>query len=71
MTFDDNWEKARGVVCPKCHQESFRIRLIDGVCISCALRQDDKDVRDREKKQKFLRFLLAHNARVARNTRGA
>ena len=65
-TETSEWERAKGVVCPQCHREVFRVRLQDGVCIPCAYRQDDKYVRDREKRARFLRFMKRHNAKIGK-----
>lgn len=30
----DDWDKSRGVICPRCNNET--LRLIDGVCLQCS-----------------------------------
>ena len=62
----EEFAKASGVVCPRCQREVFRVRPQDGMCIACAYRQDDKDVRDREKRARFLRFMKKHNAKIGK-----
>ena len=58
----EDWERAGGVICPKCKQETFRI--FEGVCLKCLHAKEDKYWRDAEKHTKFLKFRKAHNARI-------
>lgn len=54
----ENWEKGRGVECPKCRQET--LRLIDGVCPNCNRESDrvrDESIEDREMRRYYRREL--------------
>jgi cytochrome c551/c552 len=65
-----NWDLAEGDPCSRCHKPS--LRLIDAMCLPCirdiAERADGKE----RLRQRYLRFVKAHNARVdKRKGRGA
>jgi len=60
----EDWEAARGVDCPRCGKEALRLRLQDGICLQCAGALDNKYFRDKRKRDKLLKHIKAHNARV-------
>lgn len=66
---DDDWEKAKGDICPRCHQEALRFRPSYGVCINCGLELDEKDLRDRQKRAKLEKYIKEHNARIDKTKR--
>jgi predicted amidophosphoribosyltransferase len=43
---EDEWERARGVLCPRCNNET--LRLMDGVCPRCAREITEEWERGRE-----------------------
>lgn len=64
-----NWEASGGAFCPKCHQEVVRFRPEDGLCRQCADELNEKHFNDEKKRDKFLRFVKAHNARIDKRRR--
>jgi ribosomal protein L37AE/L43A len=64
----ENWEKAGGTLCPLCSQETVRIIRIGQWtgCLECNHKRLDKEDRDKTKREKFLKYMKAHNARIKR-----
>jgi len=60
----EDWEAARGVDCPKCGKEVVRLRPQDGICLQCASALDNKYFKDKRKRDRLLKYIKAHNARV-------
>lgn len=52
---DEMWDRAQGVACKVCGQESFRLR--DGVCIDCINKKDIRDM-DEMGRQQTKRYLV-------------
>ena len=63
-TNNDDWEKSRGDICPRCHKEALRFRPSYGFCVECGEKLDEKDFRDRIKQKKFETYRRKHNARI-------
>lgn len=62
----ENFEKAHGDECPRCHEEAWRFRPYDGVCFNCEHKLDVKEDRDLRNKAKFRKFREKHNARIGK-----
>ena len=67
----ENWEKAGGTLCPVCGQETVRIIRIGkwAGCLDCQRKHDEKEERDQVKKEKFLKYMKSHNARITKKRR--
>lgn len=63
MTMED-WDAAAGVPCPRCGKEAIRFRPEDKVCLDCAVKLNEKIDRDQRKRERFLKFMKTHNARL-------
>jgi hypothetical protein len=61
-----DWQKLGGTKCLRCGQDALRFRPQDGVCIFCAQKLNEKEIRDERKRARFLRFMRAHNAQIDR-----
>lgn len=62
-----DWDKLSGAKCPRCGNDALRFRPQDGVCIFCAQELNEKELRDERSKERFIRYMKAHNARIDRN----
>ena len=59
-----NWEAAGGAHCLRCGQEATRFRPEDGACLSCAQELNELEDKEKKKRDKILKYVKAHNARV-------
>lgn len=51
----NDWDRAKGVNCKICGQESFKLK--DGVCIHCLEKKDNRDMEELGRKQ-IKRYLI-------------
>ncbi|MDO8634905.1 MAG: hypothetical protein Q7R34_01485 [Dehalococcoidia bacterium] len=65
LTMED-WVAAAGEPCPRCGMEAIRFRPEDKVCLNCAVKLNEKIDRDQRKRDRFLKFMKAHNAKIAK-----
>ena len=64
-----NWDLAAGDPCPRCKKPSLRFQ--QGVCLPCMADIVERADRQERLRQRYLRSMKAHNARVdKRNKRG-
>ncbi len=59
-----DWLAAGGTLCPRCEEETVKLRPQDKLCPRCAELADEKTIRDEKKRAKFLKYRKAHNARI-------
>lgn len=59
-----DWLAAGGTFCPRCGEETIKLRPQDKLCPGCAEWVDEKTIRDEKKRAKFLKYMKAHNARI-------
>ena len=57
-----DWDLTEGVRCVRCHKPAFRFR--DGVCLPCGADLVTQADRKERLRQRFLRSMKAHNARI-------
>jgi len=55
----EGWERAKGVICPRCGQETLRI--IDGLCPRCVQAKEAVETETMEKKATVRYFRRALN----------
>ena len=65
MITEEEWSNP-GAVCPSCKREAFRVSA--GLCTMCWSSKNEKYYRDKRKKDKFLKFMKSHNARIKKHS---
>jgi len=66
---ESDWEKLNGAKCPQCGKDVLQFDPHRGVCISCARDMDEKEWREAKRREKLLRYVKSHNARIDKRNR--
>ena len=66
---DEEWEKAAGVLCPRCKRQSCWLRPADGVCKPCSIAIEKKADRDKKRDEAIAKATERYGFRIKRKKR--